>query len=90
MPTQKRRVIYLSDLEWETAKRLAEESGSQSISGYVRSLIVAWDEVRAEGNVTAAILGEPPIDTVPAKVGAYDEATIARFNSRGSRPVPKK
>jgi len=40
MPTQKRRVIYLSDVEWDQVKRRAERAGV-SASEFLRDLVAA-------------------------------------------------
>jgi len=46
MATQKRRVVYLSDEAWETAKSKAAKRGL-SISAYIQSHLVVSAEDRA-------------------------------------------
>lgn len=81
MATQKRRVIYLSDVEWEVARRGAE-ANETTISAYVGLLIrgAATPAMRVAVGVAHAI--EATMPDVPVHLGP--PRGFAEF-----RPAPK-
>jgi DNA-directed RNA polymerase subunit F len=75
MATRKRRVIYLSDTEWDVARRGAR-TNEESISAYVGALI------RTNGSVVekVALRVADEMPGVPVRIGPL----FAEF-----RPAPK-
>lgn len=53
MPTQKRRVVYMSDEAWESAKRQAKPHGL-TVSAYIQGLVIG-------GAVVPAVLRDPEL-----------------------------
>jgi hypothetical protein len=74
MATQKRRVIYLSDLQWEAAKRGAK-ANEETISAYIGMLV----EVAARPEMRIAQAIQKTVPDFPVYVGPPPTF----------RPVPK-
>jgi cytochrome c-type biogenesis protein CcmH/NrfG len=82
MATYKRRIVYLSDQEWESLTAKSKARG-YTISEYVRRVLNAHEPSTSTWSaVKAKKTGEPVV-----LVGRPDPR---QFNSRPFTPVPKK
>jgi hypothetical protein len=88
MPTQKRRVIYMSDEDWAKAQEEAARYG-QTISAYFRGLVVGGRVIPISVRDAIEPLGRAPAETDHVNPLRAIRQAESSFNSRGSKPVPK-